>query len=389
MTVAKSRSISILSQNIKRLRLAKGHTQVQLAEAVGISVSSMSRIENGRSPISSWTLITQFAKIFECPNEALYVLDEEIADRIRKVTAVLKSGADYTNGERWCTEIFELHGHDFLIRAIAYNLLGKLYLASGKFQKAYDTYLIMIHDLREVPDLPLQYAAYLNLALACFYLRRYDQALSMLDKLETVCPVKSHGSEDQLRVSHLRVNIYIETGRFEEARKLITILLDAYRKFDKKIEELQMIHNLGYLYRKQKNYHSAIHYLALASAKAHFIKHDLQICRVAEDLSQCYIEMEEYEKAEQILLYTLKHAKEDYIDVQIRFNLARCKTDPKERLAALQEVFQAAQRIDNPKLLKEIAKHLAESYKSCGEYQEAMTYYELALKISESFELLS
>jgi transcriptional regulator with XRE-family HTH domain len=40
-------NISILGQNVKRLRLARGKTQEELAPEIGITVRSLSSLENG------------------------------------------------------------------------------------------------------------------------------------------------------------------------------------------------------------------------------------------------------------------------------------------------------------------------------------------------------
>lgn len=59
----------IIANNIKTLRLRKGYTQEQLAEAAGISVSHLSKVETGQKRIGMKTYLSVL--------QSLEVTDEE------------------------------------------------------------------------------------------------------------------------------------------------------------------------------------------------------------------------------------------------------------------------------------------------------------------------
>ena len=64
---------------IKDLRQQKGWTQQQLAEAVGVSRQSINSIECNRY-IPSLPLALSFARVFECPTDAIFTLETQSGD---------------------------------------------------------------------------------------------------------------------------------------------------------------------------------------------------------------------------------------------------------------------------------------------------------------------
>ena len=63
--------------HIKEHRLRIGLSQEELAGAVGVSRQSINSIERGRY-IPSLPLALRFARLFDCPTDALFELPEEI-----------------------------------------------------------------------------------------------------------------------------------------------------------------------------------------------------------------------------------------------------------------------------------------------------------------------
>ena len=63
----------ILSR-VKELRTARGWTQEQLAEAVGVSRQSINSIERDRY-VPSLSLALTFAKVFRCPTDQIFTLE--------------------------------------------------------------------------------------------------------------------------------------------------------------------------------------------------------------------------------------------------------------------------------------------------------------------------
>ena len=59
---------------IRELRSERGWTQQQLAEAVGVSRQSINSIEQKRY-VPSLPLALTFARVFECPTDALFQLE--------------------------------------------------------------------------------------------------------------------------------------------------------------------------------------------------------------------------------------------------------------------------------------------------------------------------
>ena len=59
---------------VKELRLDRGWTQEQLAEAAGVSRQSINAIERNRY-IPSLELALMFARIFSCPTDQIFELE--------------------------------------------------------------------------------------------------------------------------------------------------------------------------------------------------------------------------------------------------------------------------------------------------------------------------
>jgi putative transcriptional regulator len=65
-----------IRNRIKELRTARGWTQEQLANAVGVSRQSINSIERDRY-VPSLLLALTFAQVFECPTEQIFTLERE------------------------------------------------------------------------------------------------------------------------------------------------------------------------------------------------------------------------------------------------------------------------------------------------------------------------
>ncbi len=59
---------------VKELRIAKGWTQEQLAQAAGVSRQSINSIERDRY-VPSLELALTFARIFSCPTDQIFQLE--------------------------------------------------------------------------------------------------------------------------------------------------------------------------------------------------------------------------------------------------------------------------------------------------------------------------
>ncbi len=66
-----------VKNQIKAHRLRLGLTQEELAEAVGVSRQSINSIERGRY-IPSLPLALRFARLFGCPTDELFQLQEKV-----------------------------------------------------------------------------------------------------------------------------------------------------------------------------------------------------------------------------------------------------------------------------------------------------------------------
>ena len=61
---------------VKELRMARGWTQEQLAEAVGVSRQSINSIERERY-VPSLVLALTFAKVFGCSTDEIFTLEKK------------------------------------------------------------------------------------------------------------------------------------------------------------------------------------------------------------------------------------------------------------------------------------------------------------------------
>jgi putative transcriptional regulator len=65
-----------IRNRVKELRGARGWTQQQLAEAVGVSRQSINSIERERY-VPSLLLALTFAKIFNCSTDDIFIVENE------------------------------------------------------------------------------------------------------------------------------------------------------------------------------------------------------------------------------------------------------------------------------------------------------------------------
>ena len=64
-----------IANKVKDLRLARGWTQEELADAVGVSRQSINSIENGRY-IPSLPLALTFARVFRCATDDVFRIEK-------------------------------------------------------------------------------------------------------------------------------------------------------------------------------------------------------------------------------------------------------------------------------------------------------------------------
>jgi putative transcriptional regulator len=68
--------LTTVHNRIKQTRLARGLTQEELAQTVGVSRQSINSIENGRY-VPSLPLALAFARVFECATDDLFTLERK------------------------------------------------------------------------------------------------------------------------------------------------------------------------------------------------------------------------------------------------------------------------------------------------------------------------
>jgi len=66
----------IVRNRVRDLRIDRGWTQQQLADAVGVSRQSINSIERDRY-VPSLPLALTFARVFACPTDRLFWLEEK------------------------------------------------------------------------------------------------------------------------------------------------------------------------------------------------------------------------------------------------------------------------------------------------------------------------
>ena len=67
---------SRIRNRVKELRIERGWTQAELADAVGVSRQSINSIERERY-VPSLPLALIFARVFNCPTDEIFTLEEE------------------------------------------------------------------------------------------------------------------------------------------------------------------------------------------------------------------------------------------------------------------------------------------------------------------------
>ena len=67
---------SEIQNRVKEFRIARGWTQEQLAQAVGVSRQSINSIERERY-VPSLPLALAFARVFGCPTDEIFTLEKK------------------------------------------------------------------------------------------------------------------------------------------------------------------------------------------------------------------------------------------------------------------------------------------------------------------------
>ena len=67
----------MIQNRVKELRVKRGWTQQQLAEAVGVSRQSINSIERNRY-VPSLSLALTFSKVFACPTDRIFALENQL-----------------------------------------------------------------------------------------------------------------------------------------------------------------------------------------------------------------------------------------------------------------------------------------------------------------------
>jgi putative transcriptional regulator len=65
-----------IRNRVKEFRIERGWTQAELADAVGVSRQSINSIERERY-VPSLPLALTFARVFNCPTDEIFMLEEE------------------------------------------------------------------------------------------------------------------------------------------------------------------------------------------------------------------------------------------------------------------------------------------------------------------------
>jgi putative transcriptional regulator len=68
---------------VKELRIARGWTQEQLADAVGVSRQSINSIERDRY-VPSLPLALTFSRVFGCPTDEIFTLNGALKGEMRE-----------------------------------------------------------------------------------------------------------------------------------------------------------------------------------------------------------------------------------------------------------------------------------------------------------------
>jgi len=72
-----------ITNRVKELRIARGWTQEQLADAVGVSRQSINSIERDRY-VPSLPLALTFARVFGCPTDEIFTLNGALSGEMRE-----------------------------------------------------------------------------------------------------------------------------------------------------------------------------------------------------------------------------------------------------------------------------------------------------------------
>ncbi len=268
--------MNVFFENLRRLRLAKGLTQEQLAQALGVSAQSVSRWECGKT-MPDVMLLPELAKLYGVTIDDLYREEANAyanyAQRLVSVYEATGRTEDFLAAEQACIRLLagehtadDLRSfgvlYHYMVRRCAMNAERYLDAAIAKADKSHWVY---------------SSAAQQRIALMCDLGRGSQEALSYDQAL-------AQNPQDAMAWL-LCVAAHHYAGEIERAYQLV---LEAIEKFPK--NPAFYVHG-GNICQQLKRYEEAFSYWNRA------LELDKTYLDAAYSMGFCYEELEQYGKA--------------------------------------------------------------------------------------------
>ncbi len=183
-------------------------------------------------------------------------------------------------------------------------------------------------------------------------------------------------------------------GEIAAAKKYLYISLKARKEIKDSAGISQSFHNLGYIFQNEKKYTQALNYYrkSLKIREKLNLEHDIGNC--LNNIGLIHFEKKNFDSAYVYYNRTIdifKRTKDDYSLSLVYSNIAQIKNKKGQADSAFYYALNAyniADKLKFPEALKTSSAILSDAYKVRGDFKNALKFYEVNTKMSDSLRNL-
>jgi len=269
------------------------------------------------------------------------------------------------------------------------NLLATAYNYQSQYPQAMKTYnqALSLVDSLGNPDI---YAA-INTNKAAIYenIGNVSKAVSLYQ--EGISFAEAAGDSSFLAtVLNNLGKLYFEESKYEDARTYLQESITVSSKQGFYTTLLRAKHNLASTERAAGNYEEARNLYQEAWTLHEKVRPDSPPIQLLHNMGMWHLAVSEPDEAEEHFRESLTYSQKGGIPAGLFHNfiglgdVAVARGDYVESTRFYENAFEIAQKVDSPPFRITASEKLYEAYKKAGNFEQALTYHELAKEVSDS-----
>ncbi len=269
------------------------------------------------------------------------------------------------------------------------NLLATAYNYQSQYPKAMSTYnqALSLIDSLEGPD---KYAA-INANKAVIYekLGNISKAVSLYQKGITFAEAVGDSSFLAKALNNLG-KLYYEQSNYEDAETYLNEAISISEEQEFYNTLLLAKHNLAGTERDLGNYDEARNLYQEAWTLHDKVRPDSPPIQLLHNMGMFHVAVSELDEAEEHFRESLNYSQKGGVPDGLFHNfiglgdVAVARGDYLESTRFYDKAFEVAQKVDSPPFRITASEKLYEAYKKAGNYEQALSYHELAKEVSDS-----